>query len=375
MQCIRAVACVLVIDDDGARRRSVSELARDAGHHALEASSVRDAITLLACELVDVVLIDLALAVETNYAALIAVHDHTSSVATPIVVLVDDPEQVVLASVHAAGGDDLLVRPIRAIELNARLHALTRAYTTVRDARAAAAAATDQREELVRMAARKDALAEFLVHDLKSPLASVTLALQELLTLDGPQLDRDAVRACVATTETVARMVMNLLDVASGRELRVAPTWCDTGELCSHLRAQFAPRLDLRDVALATRAGGSRVWADPELLRRVAENLLDNAIRYAPPGSQIELVLEPKEGGGGLTVSDRGPGVPERHRERIFDRFAQLDPDAGWRSSRGLGLAFCRVVADAHGGRIWVDEPDGGGARFRLWLPGSTEAS
>ena len=105
------------------------------------------------------------------------------------------------------------------------------------------------------------------------------------------------------------------------------------------------------------------------LLRRVAENLLDNAIRYAPPGSQIEVVLEPKDGGAGLAVCDRGPGVPERYRDRIFDRFAQLDADASARTSRGLGLAFCRVMADAHGGRIWVEEPDGGGARFRMWLP------
>ena len=339
----------------------------------LETASALEAITLLRRVRVDAVLIDGELASGAHYAPLVALHDHTSSVATPIVVVVDDVATVDLAALQAAGGDDLLVRPLRSTTLRARLHSLTRAYAMVRAERLAAATSSQRLTALTDLAAQKDALTEYLVHDLKSPIASVTLALQELLILDSAPLDRDSLRSCLATTESVARMVMNLLDVASGRPLQVTPTWCDAGELFSALRLQFAPRLDLRDVALATRAGERRLWADPELLRRVAENLLDNAIRYAPPGSQIDLLLEPNDQGAGLTVSDRGPGVPERHRERIFDRFAQLDPEVGWRASRGLGLAFCRVVADAHGGRIWVDEPDGGGARFRLWLPGAAQ--
>lgn len=367
----RPVSRVLVVDDDVGSRAAVSALAREGGHHTAEAGSGVAAAELLTREPFDVVLYELALAARDHYAAFVAFRAHTASVSLPIILLVQHADRVNVEAALAAGGDDILVRPIRLAELNARVRSLTGAYAAVRNERAATALAVRQREDLARLGAQKDSLTEFLVHDLKSPIASVTLALQELLIVEGGILERDAVRACLATTETVGRMVMNLLDVSGGRALAVAPAWCDVGELFTHLRVQFAPRFDVRDVALATRAAEPLLWADPDLLRRISENLIDNALRYAPPESQIDLTLDSADGGAMLTVTDRGPGVPEPHRERVFDRFVQLDPEAGRRASRGLGLAFCRVAADAHGGRIWVDEPEGGGARFHVWLPGA----
>jgi two-component system sensor histidine kinase/response regulator len=113
------------------------------------------------------------------------------------------------------------------------------------------------------------------------------------------------------------------------------------------------------------------VVADRELLRRVIENLLDNAFKYAPRDS--ELRIEATRAGGGdyfIRLRDQGPGIPAADRERIFDPYVRLERDAAGhaRTSRGLGLAFRRLAVDAHGGRIWVADNEPRGSAFVIQL-------
>ena len=113
-----------------------------------------------------------------------------------------------------------------------------------------------------------------------------------------------------------------------------------------------------------------RVLADPDLLRRVLENLLDNALRHAPEGSVVRVSGLAHAGEVELRVADTGPGVPESMRQLVFDPFVQVESNdrSVTRSGRGLGLAFCRLAVEAHGGRIWVEDASPG-AVFCLRLP------
>lgn len=239
-----------------------------------------------------------------------------------------------------------------------------------RGERAANALLLRRCEELARTASQKEALTEFLVHDLKSPLTSVAITLQELLARGVPESYSVPLRSCLGATDVAGRMVMNLLDLAQARRLEVRPARCPVEPLLQHLSQHFALRLEIRAVELRTHSELDELWADRELLRRIAENLVDNALRYTGSGTAIEVGVRAEPTGALLTVTDRGPGVPIIHRERVFDRFVQLDPNASQRASRGLGLAFCRLAVDAHGGRIWVDDAPGGGARFHALFPG-----
>jgi signal transduction histidine kinase len=115
------------------------------------------------------------------------------------------------------------------------------------------------------------------------------------------------------------------------------------------------------------------VSVDPDLVARVIENLLDNAIKYAPRGTVIRVVARGAPGGGvTVRVEDRGKGVPADQRARIFERYARLHRDAMVlsRTSRGLGLAFCKLAVEAHGGTIGVEDHEGGGAVFHATFPG-----
>lgn len=364
-----SVPQVLIVDGDPRNRASAVDQARRGGHHAVEVASPAEVLAGVDLAAIDAVVIDLDLAARDGFAACAQLRAHPGGALTPIIFVTDRDDPALIDAAVAAGGDDVLVRPLRANELAVRVRALGLGYARLRAERGRTATAQRERDEQLRLGAQKDALTEFLVHDLKSPIASVTMALQELVLICDSPLGRDAARACLATTETVSRMVMNLLDVSCGHALAVRRSACSVGALFRHLRDHFAPRLELREVTLATRADALELWADAELLRRVAENLVDNALRYAPPRSHVDVAVETAADGRYLIVTDRGPGVPPEHRERVFDRFVQLDPDASRRASRGLGLAFCRLALEAHAGRIWVDEPAGGGARFCARFP------
>ena len=114
---------------------------------------------------------------------------------------------------------------------------------------------------------------------------------------------------------------------------------------------------------------------DPELLRRVIENLLDNALRYSPAHSSVVVHAEKKHGQVDILVRDQGPGIPEEHRERVFDMYERLE-ERHDRSGRGLGLVFCRAAVEAQGGAIWIDpQVNGHGATFHVRLGGRPERS
>jgi two-component system sensor histidine kinase KdpD len=120
-------------------------------------------------------------------------------------------------------------------------------------------------------------------------------------------------------------------------------------------------------------AGLPLVRVDAEMIRRVLVNLLENALKYTPPSSTItvgarEAAAQSCRGGVELWVQDTGPGLPPEEHERIFEKFARSDRSLAARGL-GLGLFFCRLAVEGHGGRIWVESEPGAGACFKFTLP------
>jgi two-component system sensor histidine kinase KdpD len=109
------------------------------------------------------------------------------------------------------------------------------------------------------------------------------------------------------------------------------------------------------------------VALDPALIEQVLVNLLENATKYTPPGSPIELSVHSSDDEVTVEVADRGPGVAPENAERVFDKFYRVREGEG--GGVGLGLTICRGIVSAHGGRIWVEQRPGGGALFRFTLP------
>lgn len=361
---------MLIVDDSEWSRTVAVALARRSGHTVVEVGSGEEALDRFGRERFDLVLVDVVMPWMDGFETCRRLRHLPGGRDVPIAFMAGLDEPSALGQAVAAGGDDVLLRPLRSPGFDVRLRALLRIYEALRAERAAAEEAMRRSEQLEQLVAQKEALAEFLVHDLKSPLASVTLALSELMLQPMADHCRAALGACMNATEGVSRMVMNLLDLSGTDRLPVRPAACPVAALFGHVRDRFAVRLYMRGVSMVMHAAVPEIWADRELLRRVTENLIDNSVRYAPAGTEVELRVDARDGGALLSVTDRGPGVPPEARERIFDRFVQLDPQAGSRAGRGLGLTFCRTALEAHGGWIRAEDAPGCGARFVAFFPG-----
>ena len=270
-----------------------------------------------------------------------------------------------------AGGDDFLTKPHNRLVLGARVRSLIKLK-----------AATDELEvsyrKLREVEKMRDDLMKMIVHDLKTPLTSVLATTEMLRDGDfGAVSDRQktALADCEAKSEDLLALIDDLLEVWRLEEAtitldlqRIAPA-----ALFAELVHEWSLRFKQENAtATVDVADDAPVFeADKTLLMRVLANLVQNALTHS--ASNVELHLSAKKDGEGvlLTDVDNGPGIPEEYHELIFRKFERVkNPNIPRTRSSGLGLAFCKLVIDAHGGRIWVRSAgEGQGSAFHMYLP------
>jgi signal transduction histidine kinase len=227
--------------------------------------------------------------------------------------------------------------------------------------------------------ALRDDMTNMLVHDLKNPLVTARMAWRQIARGCEAQGGADhgtgeLLRMVENSHQRMERLVSDLLDVAraEGDELPLALAPSDIQAV---VRASVADAAAWRDAEeLVVRAHYEPeaviVTIDADKVRRVVDNLLANAIRFTPAGGRVEVLVSRRDGEVYVTVRDTGKGIPRELQERIFDKFSQVEAQrGGQRMSVGLGLAFCRLVVEAHGGRIWVESSPGEGSAFTFALP------
>jgi signal transduction histidine kinase len=215
------------------------------------------------------------------------------------------------------------------------------------------------------------------VHDLKNPLATI-VGNAEYLD-QAPELSpdsRDSVHDLRASATLLGRVVLELADAGRGLDGPLVPTLApvEMGTLMNDVLRGALPRAIRREVALIldTDLDPTPELLDRDLVRRVIETLLDNALKHAPAGSAVTLRARTRPRTIRIDIHDDGPEIPVDELGRIFDRAAVFDPGTGglaMRAVRRLAALFCLLVCEAHGGRVWVECPASGGSTFCLELP------
>jgi signal transduction histidine kinase len=219
---------------------------------------------------------------------------------------------------------------------------------------------TEQR----RMEAELRSYADVVAHDLREPITGMAALVAMLERRSGEPPSPEVLSLLRASTERARELIDGALTYARAGELRREPV--ALARLVAEVADDLRPRLEEAGATLDV-GPLPEIDGDPHQLRRVVQNLIANAVKFrgaAPLRVEVSAFADGEH--WVLTVRDNGVGVPAEHATRIFGMFARVAPaDDG----AGIGLAVCRRVVEAHGGRIWVEAPDGGGSAFRFTLP------
>jgi two-component system sensor histidine kinase KdpD len=218
----------------------------------------------------------------------------------------------------------------------------------------------------------RNSLLSSVSHDLRTPLGVVTGATSTLLDEHGPRdpvVRRELLQTAHEEALRLNRLVRNLLDMTrlEAGALRVHEELQPLEEVVGASLDRMSDRLRGREVKTDIPRDLPLVPFDSALIEQVLINLLENATKYTPAGSPIEVSARVREGAVEVEVADRGPGIEGKEAERVFEKFYRVREGEG--GGVGLGLTICRGIVVAHGGRIWVEGRAGGGASFRFTLP------
>jgi two-component system sensor histidine kinase KdpD len=218
----------------------------------------------------------------------------------------------------------------------------------------------------------RNAILSSVSHDLRTPLATITGAASSLAEEQSelaPAARHELSRSIYREAERLDRLLKNLLDMMriEAGAVQLSKEWHPLDEVVGAALARLEGRLRDHTVNTAFPADLPLALVDGVLLEQVVINLAENAVKYAPSGSTIDVSASASDHDVTIEVADRGPGIPVGDESHIFDKFyrGRLVREGGV----GLGLTICRGIVEAHGGRIWAENRSGGGAGFRFSIP------
>ena len=362
-------AIVLVVDDSPVEREHSVNVLHEAGHRTFAAEDGQAALAVLDQHPeIDLVLSDVMMPKLDGFGLCRAIRARPGGRELPVLLLTALGDIVTQSRAIEAGGDDVLTKPISATELAVRVRSLLRLKTLQRKL----AARNAQLEKALRL---RDDLTHLLVHDFRNPLARILVGAdlvaaqckeKQLYDMD------DMIEKVIAATLRLQGLTNDLLDVArlEGGEVQPARTDFTVTQVAGDLADDVQQLAERQGIKIVVEVGGDlRVNADREWTYRVLQNLVDNAVKHAPKRTTVTIAATRKDDLVEITVSDQGDGIPEAHRARIFEKFAQLSGES--RRGVGLGLAFCRLAVEAHGGKIEARSRADGttGAVFAFTLP------
>jgi signal transduction histidine kinase len=269
-----------------------------------------------------------------------------------------------------AGGDDFLTKPHNRLVLGARVRSLLKL-------KAATDALEDSLRKLRELEKVRDDLMKMIVHDLKTPLTSVLATLEMLSDGDFGQVtttQKGAIGDAETKSEDLLALIDDILEVARIEEANISLTLAPMapGALLAELVHEWGHRFQQEGAtASVSVADDAPIFSgDKGLVKRVFSNLIQNAVTHS--SHPVHLELSARRAGQGVlfTVSDNGPGIPPEYHDLIFRKFGQVEmPRSPRTRSSGLGLTFCKLVVERHGGRIWVKSAEGKGSSFYIELP------
>jgi two-component system sensor histidine kinase/response regulator len=363
---------LLVVDDDAANRDVLSRRLKRQGHEVRTANNGRDALQLMRTTPFDIVLLDIMMPDMDGYEVLGRINGDERLRHIPVIMIsaINDVQSVVRCI--EAGAADYLAKPFNSTILKARIDAcLEKKRGTDRET-ALFEQLQKNYKKLQEVEKLRDDMRNMIVHDLRTPLTAVIVGV-EMLEKHGElnEAQREMMAIASGGGKTLLRMINDLLDV---EKMESGSTQLQYTELAAEALivaavGQVASLAEEGRITLVTEIGDRLppFLGDEDKLSRTLVNLIANAIKFTREGSVTIAASWDGRKNIRFTVRDTGDGIPAEAFERIFDKFGQLESRS--RVGTGLGLTFCKLAVEAHGGEISVESTVGVGSTFCFTIP------
>jgi two-component system sensor histidine kinase/response regulator len=357
---------ILVVDDTPANLQMLADILKRRGYRARPVPSGRLALQAAKADPPDLILLDVNMPLMDGYEVCVELKKDPSLAAVPVIFISAYGEAVDKMRAFSAGGLDYITKPFHVEEVEARIaiHLQLR-----RQQRELETMLAKQRE----LEGMRDSLVHMIVHDLRAPLTAVFNYLDLVREQEAGFISPESMQSldlAMKASRWMVQMVNVLLDaskIESGQmALRIAE--CDVGDVVSDAIDAIRSLADEKNVLC--RIVHVRAAVDRDVIARVIQNLVTNAVKLTPPGGDVRVSVHTKDEALRVEVTDHGPGIAAEHHPKIFEKFGQLDTNVRQSiPSSGLGLYFCKLAVEAHGGRIGVDSEIGKGSTFWFELP------
>lgn len=355
---------IMIVDDTPENLQLLETFLRNLQYQVFALPTGEMALRAAAKEKPDLILLDIVMPGISGYEVCRRLKLDPNLAEIPVLFLSALDEAWDKVRAFEVGGVDYITKPIQMEEVRARISThleLSRQKNELRE----------NLEKLRELERLREDLTHMIIHDLRSPLAVVELNLELVKSILSTQ-DTEVLEPlgdAIAHAQRLAEMISQLLDVGRLENGRMPLSFhdCDLAELVQTVQKSVTGLGGRRSINLS-QSGTTTTRIDIDLIGRVLGNLLLNAFKFTPEGASIELRLEGSANEVRVSVADQGKGIPAELREAIFEKFGQASRRAG-RPGFGVGLAFCRLAVEAHGGRIGVESQIGNGSTFWFTLP------
>jgi two-component system sensor histidine kinase/response regulator len=368
---------ILVVDDTPANLQLLSGILKECGYKVRLAISGELALQSARHSPPDLILLDITMPGFSGYEVASELRRDTALSKIPIIFISALTEMLDKVRAFAVGGVDYVTKPFHYEEVAARVKTHLKIRQLQMELEGRNHQLQQSNDELHHLQELRDNLVSMIVHDMNSPLSAMMMSIELLESSSQKNLSANDSRFLSTASDAcrnLAGMVRSLLDVSKmeAGALDLHRTDCDLAVIAREVLAGFESLRKNRRFEIDPTQQPFMVSVDRDLISRVLQNLVGNALKYAPDNSLVQITLESTKTMIRVSVIDTGQGIPLEHHERIFEKFGQVQRE-GPRVGTGLGLTFCRLAVEAHGGRIGVKSEVGKGSTFWFEVPSKSQ--
>ncbi|MFZ2643878.1 MAG: hybrid sensor histidine kinase/response regulator [Verrucomicrobiia bacterium] len=368
-----AAPSILVVDDTPENLQLLNGMLKSHGYKARPVPSGEMALRAAKSDPPDIILLDINMPEMNGYEVCRHLKSDPALAAIPVIFISALNETMDKVKAFGLGGVDYVTKPFQFEEIHARVETHLKLRQLQKELERQNRQLKESYDRLRELETLRDNLVHLVVHDLRSPLALMAGYVDLIKVKIAAKLNASEVGYIDVIGKHTAKlldMVTTLLDVSrmEAGEMPLNRQACDLAAVAKEVTDSHSVLVGRRQLSIESQSEPLSVHADKDILQRVISNLIGNAIKFTPDGGHIRLTISRKDSMARVAVTDTGPGVPAEYHTRIFEKFGQVDKEAR-RHSTGLGLTFCKLAVEAHGGSIGIESEVGKGSTFWFALP------